>query len=232
MTFVFRAAAAAAEILIRSSIDLERAIGRLRDYATVHFKTEEGLMRKSGLVEDYVAGHQEKHRVFVQELDAFEELVRRYDRNVFRIAQHITQNREDAEDVVQDAFLKAYQNLKNFQGQSKFYTWLVRIAVNESLNVLRTARREESLEDGNEAPGLASADPEWQASEAEVSARIQRALMSMKPSDRVVLTLRHFSDCSYEEIGRILDIEVKTVKSRLFEARQRLRALLEDLRPA
>src|SRR5206468_4988409 len=65
------------------------------------------------------------------DVGAFEELVRRYDRNVFRIAQHITQNREDAEDVVQDAFLKAYSNLAQFQGQSKFYTWLVRIAVNE-----------------------------------------------------------------------------------------------------
>src|SRR5262244_3403347 len=68
---------------------------------------------------------------------AFEELVKRYDRNVFRIAQHITHNREDAEDVVQDAFLKAYQNLEQFQGQSKFYTWLVRIAVNEALMKLR-----------------------------------------------------------------------------------------------
>src|SRR5256884_3209157 len=73
---------------------------------------------------------------------AFEELVRRYDRNVFRIAQHITQNREDAEDVVQDAFLKAFQNLEQFQGQSKFYTWLVRIAVNEALMKLRRRRPE------------------------------------------------------------------------------------------
>src|SRR5262250_422381 len=73
---------------------------------------------------------------------AFEELVRRYDRNVFRIAQHITQNREDAEDVVQDAFLKAYGNLAQFQGQSKFYTWLVRIAVNEALMRLRRRRPE------------------------------------------------------------------------------------------
>src|SRR6202451_4766052 len=71
---------------------------------------------------------------------AFEELVRRYDRNVFRIAQHITQNREDAEDVVQEAFLKAYSNLEKFQEQSKFYTWLVRIAVKEALMKLR--RRE------------------------------------------------------------------------------------------
>ena len=74
------------------------------------------------------------------DVNAFEELVRRYDRNVFRIANHITQNREDAEDVVQDAFLKAYQNLERFQEQSKFYTWLVRIAVNEALMRLRKRR--------------------------------------------------------------------------------------------
>ena len=76
------------------------------------------------------------------DVSAFEDLVRRYDRNVFRIAQHITQNREDAEDVVQDAFLKAYSNLDQFQGQSKFYTWLVRIAVNEALMKLRRRRPE------------------------------------------------------------------------------------------
>src|ERR1700687_624987 len=76
------------------------------------------------------------------DVGSFEELVRRYDRNVFRIAQHITQNREDAEDVVQDAFLKAYTNLSQFQGQSKFYTWLVRIAVNEALMKLRRRRPE------------------------------------------------------------------------------------------
>src|SRR5207302_10818853 len=79
------------------------------------------------------------------DVSAFEELVRRYDRNVFRIAQHITQNREDAEDVVQDAFIKAYSNLKQFQGQSKFYTWLVRIAVNEALMKLRRRRPERTV---------------------------------------------------------------------------------------
>src|SRR5471030_186086 len=79
------------------------------------------------------------------EVSAFEELVRRYDRNVFRIAQHITQNREDAEDVVQEAFLKAYTNLQQFQEQSKFYTWLVRIAVNEALMKLRKRRPERTV---------------------------------------------------------------------------------------
>ncbi|HXP46966.1 MAG TPA: sigma-70 family RNA polymerase sigma factor, partial [Terriglobales bacterium] len=76
---------------------------------------------------------------------AFEQLVKRYDRNIFRIAQHITQNREDAEDVVQDAFLKAYENLEQFQGNSKFYTWLVRIAVNESLMKLRRRRSDRTV---------------------------------------------------------------------------------------
>src|SRR5512146_3461442 len=79
------------------------------------------------------------------DMAAFEQLVKRYDRNVFRIAQHITQNREDAEDVVQDAFLKAYGNLGQFQGQSKFYTWLVRIAVNEALMKLRRRRPERTV---------------------------------------------------------------------------------------
>ena len=76
---------------------------------------------------------------------AYEQLVRRYDRNVFRIANHITKNREDAEDVVQDAFLKAYENLAKFQEQSKFYTWLVRIAVNEALMKLRRRRPERTV---------------------------------------------------------------------------------------
>src|SRR5437762_13837629 len=79
------------------------------------------------------------------DLEAFSELVKRYDRNVFRIAQHITHNEEDAQDVVQDAFLKAYQNLDQFQGNSKFYTWLVRIAVNEALMKLRRRRSDKTV---------------------------------------------------------------------------------------
>src|SRR3954466_10263870 len=79
------------------------------------------------------------------DIGAFEQLVKKYDRNVFRIAQHITQNREDAEDVVQEAFLKAYSKLGNFQGQSKFYTWLVRIAVNEALMKLRKRKSDKTV---------------------------------------------------------------------------------------
>ncbi len=94
-----------------------------------------------------IAGENEQHpdvalveRVRAGDVSAYDELVRKYERQVFRIAQHITQNREDAEDVMQDAFLKAYEKLDQFQGNSKFYTWLVRIAVNESLMRLRKRR--------------------------------------------------------------------------------------------
>ena len=94
-----------------------------------------------------IAGENEQHpdvalveRVRAGDVAAFDTLVRKYERQVFRIAQHITQNREDAEDVMQDAFLKAYEKLDQFQGNSKFYTWLVRIAVNESLMRLRRRR--------------------------------------------------------------------------------------------
>src|SRR5436309_2636599 len=85
------------------------------------------------------------HAAKAGDMGAFEELIRRYDRNVFRIAQHITQNREDAEDVVQEAFLKAYRNLERFQENSKFYTWLVRIAVNEALMKLRKRKSDKTV---------------------------------------------------------------------------------------
>ncbi len=86
-----------------------------------------------------------------------------------------------------------------------------------------------ALDDEVQLAGDESDDPERKASAAQVSGRIRSALMQMSANDRVVLTLRHFSECSYEEIGRILELEPKTVKSRLFEARQRLRELLSDL---
>jgi RNA polymerase sigma-70 factor (ECF subfamily) len=103
-----------------------------------------------GAIQNKVVGPVSEELTLVQAAkrgddSAFEELVRRYDRNVFRIAQHITQNREDAEDVVQEAFLKAYGNLAQFQEQSKFYTWLVRIAVNEALMKLRRRKPERTV---------------------------------------------------------------------------------------
>jgi RNA polymerase sigma-70 factor (ECF subfamily) len=160
---------------------------------------------------------------------AFTELVVRYQRPVYNAALWVLRKPEDANDVAQIVFLKVAEHLDEYDSRFKFFSWIYRIAVNESLNLLRRNGREEALDEEIDLPGSESAEPERQASAAQVAARIRSALMKMSPNDRVVLTLRHFSECSYEEIGQILDLDPKTVKSRLFEARQRLRELLSDL---
>src|SRR6185369_633407 len=167
------------------------------------------------------------------DIGAFESLVKRYDRNVFRIAQHITQNREDAEDVVQDAFLKAYQNLGQFQGQSKFYTWLVRIAVNEALMKLRKRRPERTVsldedvktEEDSLPREVAdwSPNPEQQYSQAELKDILTRTIQGLPPGFRTVFVLRDVEGLSTEETAEALDLSIPAVKSRLLRARLQLR---------
>jgi RNA polymerase sigma-70 factor, ECF subfamily len=162
---------------------------------------------------------------------AFTELVVRYQRPIYNAAVWVLRKPEDAKDITQVVFLKVAERLNEYDSQYKFFSWIYRIAVNESLNLLRRNGREEALDDEIDVPDGESANPEWETGQAERSKRIQSALMSMTTNDRMVLTLRHFSECSYQEIGEILDLDEKTVKSRLFEARHRLRDMLKDLRP-
>ena len=162
--------------------------------------------------------------------EAFTELVVRYQRPIYNAAFWVLRKAEDANDVTQEVFLKVSERLDEYDSQYRFFSWIYRIAVNESLNLLRRNRREEALDDEIDLPAAESSNPERQVGDAELSRRIQSTLMKMSTNDRMVLTLRHFSECSYEEIGQILDLDEKTVKSRLFEARQRLRDLLKDLR--
>ncbi|MEO9163401.1 MAG: RNA polymerase sigma factor, partial [Casimicrobiaceae bacterium] len=143
----------------------------------------------------------------------------------------ILRSADDAHDIAQVVFLKVAEHLDEFDSQRKFFSWIYRIAVNESLNLLRRNGHEEALDDEIDLPGSDSANPEWQARDAERSRSIQRALLTMSPNDRTVIVLRHFSECSYQEIAQILDVDERTVKSRLFEARHRLRDLLKDFRP-
>src|SRR5437016_1934740 len=167
---------------------------------------------------------------------AFEELIRRYDRNVFRIAQHITQNREDAEDVVQDAFFKAYSNLAQFQGQSKFYTWLVRIAVNEALMKLRRRRPERTVsldeevktEDDSVPREVAdwSPNPEQQYNQAELRDILTRTIQALPPGFRTVFVLPALAGLSSEETADALELSIPAVKSRLLRARLQLRERL------
>jgi RNA polymerase sigma-70 factor (ECF subfamily) len=163
---------------------------------------------------------------------AFAGLVTRYQRPLYNAAFRIVRNSDDAADVTQSVFLKVAVQIDEYDPQYKFFSWIYRIAVNESLNLVRRSSREEPFGEEDELPGREAEDPEARASEAQAARRIERALMGMSTEDRMVLTLRHFSEFSYREIGFILGIEEKTVKSRLFEARQRLRVLLEDMRPA
>jgi RNA polymerase sigma-70 factor, ECF subfamily len=160
---------------------------------------------------------------------AFTELVVRYQRPIYNAALWMLRKPEDANDITQIVFLRVAERLDEYDSRFKFFSWIYRIAVNESLNLLRRNGRDDALDDEIDVPGPENANPERQASATEVSKRIHAALMKMPPNDRLVVTLRHFSECSYEEIGQILDIDQKTVKSRLYEARQRLRQLLSDL---
>ena len=176
------------------------------------------------------------HAAKAGDISAFEQLVHRYDRNVFRIAQHITQNREDAEDVVQDAFLKAYQNLANFHEQSKFYTWLVRIAVNESLMRLRKRRTGKMVsidddietEEGSVPRDLAdwSPNPEQNYGQAELAEILRKTIQGLPHGFRIVFVLRDVDGLSTEETAETLGLSVPAVKSRLLRARLQLRERL------
>ncbi len=170
------------------------------------------------------------------DLEAFSELVNRYDRNVFRIAQHITHNEEDAQDVVQDAFLKAYQNLAQFQGNSKFYTWLVRIAVNEALMKLRKRRNEKTVsldedvetEEGSIPREVAdwSPNPEQIYGQSELGDILRKTIQGLPPGFRTVFVLRDVEGLSTEETAEMLGLSVPAVKSRLLRARLQLRERL------
>ena len=163
---------------------------------------------------------------------AFAVLVERYHRPIYNAAFRVLGNAEDAADITQVVFMRVTERLDDFDSRYKFFSWIYRIALNESLNLARKRGREEPLEDETLVASGREAEPDWNLDRSELSARIQGALSGMAADDRAVLTLRHFSDCSYREMSTILGIAEKTVKSRLFAARRRLRELLADLRPA
>jgi RNA polymerase sigma-70 factor (ECF subfamily) len=167
---------------------------------------------------------------------AFTELVNRYERRIFRLAKNITQSDEDAEDVLQESFLKAYEHLDGFQGQSKFYTWIVRIAVNEALMKLRkrktdrTVSLDETIDTGEEnivrEIAVWEDNPEQRYSQQEIREVLDKAILSLRPAFRTVFILRDVEDLSTEETAAVLDLSVPAVKSRLLRARLQLREKL------
>lgn len=169
--------------------------------------------------------------------EAFATLVHQYDRNIYRVALNITGNREDAEDVLQESFLKAYTNLKRFKGDSRFYTWLVRIAVNESLMRLRKRRSDRSvpldqpieMADQEELPREHQSwdpNPEQRYAQRELQEILARELARLEPAFRTVVTLRDLENLSTEETAELLDLSVPAVKSRLLRGRLKLRERL------
>ena len=160
---------------------------------------------------------------------AFAALVRRYERTLYSAAYRVLGNTEDARDIVQVVFVRVLEHFDEYDSRYRFFSWIYRIAINEAITLLRRNSRDQPLDDGFDPPAPDDADPARVLRDGQVADRVQRALQRMKPNDRIVLTLRHFSDCSYQEMSEILALDEKTVKSRLFAARQRLAGVLQDL---
>jgi RNA polymerase sigma-70 factor (ECF subfamily) len=168
-------------------------------------------------------------------IDAFETLVERYERKIFRLTQNITQNREDAEDAMQESFLKAFEHLQEFQGNSRFYTWLVRIAVNQALMKLRKRRPNEvsldqELDTGEDTIPREVEDwgpsPEDRFEQRELSGILSEVISELDPPFRIVFQLRDIEELSTEETAEALGLSVPAVKSRLLRSRLKLRQKL------
>jgi len=169
------------------------------------------------------------------DISAFETLVNRYERKIFRLGMNITGSREDAEDVMQEAFLKAYEHLPEFQRNSRFYTWLVRIAVNQALMKLRKRRPNELSLDQEVETGEDSffrdvedwgPSPEERYRQAELQGILSEVIGELDPPFRIVFQLRDIEELSTEETAEILKLSVPAVKSRLLRARLKLRQKL------
>lgn len=169
-------------------------------------------------------------------VDAFGELVERYEQQVFRLVRHMAENRQDAEDITQEAFIKAFCNIRSFEGRAAFSTWLIRIAVNEALGRIRRRRKfpvnplELAFPDGEGTVEMQianpSANPEELCRERELRETLARAVHRLHPRSRIVFVLRDVHGLSAVETAEVLGVSLGTVKTRLFRARQRMRQLL------
>lgn len=178
-------------------------------------------------MEETPAAIDERDRLLVKrflegEADAAIGLVDRYQKRLFNVALRMLDNVQDAEDVTQTAFYNAFLKLRSYDPKHRFFSWIYRITVNEALNTLKRRKQVVTLEDIVVATGSA---PDRVADEED---QVGKALMYLKPDDRAVVVLRHFVAFSYEEIADALEIPVKTVKSRLHEARERLKTVIRN----
>ncbi len=172
------------------------------------------------------------------DLAAYDELVRRYQERIYATLYHMTFNHEDANDLAQEAFIKGYQALKSFKGGSSFYTWVYRIAVNKTLNFLKS-RKNRSMMSLNDLDFDAEKDPDLvalisdktprrDAVLAELQKKLNEAMFKLSEQHRLVVTLHDVQGLAHDEIAEIMECNVGTVRSRLFYARQQLQGFLAD----
>lgn len=157
------------------------------------------------------------------DLNAFERLVDRYQKPVYNVALKMLRNAEDAEDVTQSIFLRAFEVLDRYNPQHSFFSWIYRMTINESINQLKRRRRHIPVDTRLSDP---AAITDGQADADSLTEQIETALMRLKPESRALVVLRYFHSCSYAELAYIMNIPEKTVKSRLFTARHQLKDIL------
>ncbi len=173
------------------------------------------------------------------DLGSFDELVRRYQERIYGLVYHMTSNHEDANDLAQEAFVKAWKALKNFKGDSSFYTWVYRIAVNHTLNHLKQRRNRTvhlSLNDldfnAEHDPDLVQLishkNPRRDVNLRELGEKLNEAMLKLSEEHRAVVTMHDIQGMPHDEIARVLECNPGTVRSRLFYARQQLQAWLSD----
>jgi RNA polymerase sigma-70 factor (ECF subfamily) len=172
------------------------------------------------------------------DLAAYDDLVKRYQERIYATVYHMTSNHEDANDLAQEAFIKAYQALKSFKGGSSFYTWVYRIAVNKTINFLKQRKNKAhmSLDDldfnAEHDPDLVALisdkTPRREVNLTELQEKLNAAMQKLSDAHRLVVTLHDVQGASHEEIAKIMDCNIGTVRSRLFYARQQLQAYLSD----
>ena len=173
------------------------------------------------------------------DLSAFDELIRRYQERVYATVYHMTSNHEDANDLTQETFVKAYKALSSFKGDSGFFTWVYRIAVNKTINFLKQKKNRHNGFSLNDLDFNAEHDPDLVALVSdknprrdmgltELQEKLNEALQKLSEVHRLVVTLHDIQGLSHEEIGKIMDCNPGTVRSRLFYARQQLQGSLAD----
>jgi len=157
------------------------------------------------------------------DIQSFEILVNKYQKPIFNAALRLCNDFDNAQDIAQSAFVKAYDKLEKFNPKYKFFSWIYRIVINEAINFLHQNKKRQELDDNII---LDDNSPEQEYEQSEINEKIRDALMQIEPNYRILIELKHFQNCSYSEIGYILDIPEKKVKSRLYTARQALGKVL------